>query len=109
MIGFLNTHLTKKQKMRLYQICLILDDIDFGYLRPVSLGTIFCCLLHVGNMYAPYYRYLSRSQIGLYIFLMVFVGLAFIYYLVPYIRKIRAKIRVKMNRRKKRATFTLFV
>ncbi len=109
MISFLNTHLSKKQKIRLYRLCLLLDDMDFGYLRPVFLGTLLCSLLIVGSIYLPYYQLLSSLQIALYMFLVVFVAIAFLIYLVPYLRKFRAKIRVKMNRRRKRATFTLFV
>ncbi len=108
MINFLNLHLTKKQKIRLYKICLILDDIDFGYLRPVTLGTLLACLIYIGSGYVPYYQLINPVQTALFIFLLLFVTVAFIYYLIPYIRKLRAKIRVRMNRRKKRATFTPF-
>ncbi len=109
MITFLNTHLTKKQRIKLYRLCLLLDDMDFGYLKPVFFGTLLISLLLIGISLVPYFALLSTMQISLYSLLTLLVAIAFIGYLLPYIRKIRAKIRVRMNRRRKRATFTLFV
>ena len=110
MKAFLNENLTLKQKITLYRLLYTLNEMDFSYLRPVIAGTIAVRLI-VLRLFASDSRFFSESptQLALYHTFCVFFTLCFLLFSRPFVRKMIARFRIYLYRRKKRATRSLFL
>ncbi len=109
MRSFISNNLTRRQKLALYRFLFTLNEMDFSYLRPVFAGALLFCLYMAKHLIPEsYFLSVSHTQIALYYTVLVFTGVCFLIWLRPHVRRLIAKFRVYLYRRKKRATRSLF-
>lgn len=109
MKAYIRSKLSRKTRLRLYKFVLALSRMDFSYIRPVILGTLLGCLIYLGvSVDQSYIDLLLPFQKGVYFTALAFIGVFFLVFLLPFIRKYIARFKLFLYRRKKRAYWTLF-